>query len=70
MNCHLLRALLGYGEKADIQAGCGGKTDGVSKVDRKYSSGQGREGREGRGGRAIKQRDKNELERKRGERVE
>lgn len=32
---------MGYGEQADIQAGCGGKTDGVSKVDRKYSSGEG-----------------------------
>ncbi len=43
---------MGYGEQADIQAGCGGKTDGVSKVDRKYSSGEEREGgREGgRGG--------------------
>lgn len=44
MSCRLLRALTGYGEKADIEAGCGGKTDGVSKVDRKYSSGRRRVG--------------------------
>lgn len=40
---------MGYGEQADIQAGCGGKTDGVSKVDRKYSSGEGRGEGRGRG---------------------
>lgn len=62
-----------YEKQADIQAGCRGKTDGVSKVDRKYSSGLGdrRDGvEEKRGGgvRAIKQRNKNELEKKRGKR--
>lgn len=62
---------MGYGEQADIQAGCGGKTDGVSKVDRKYSSGEGRGGEGKREAvRAIKQRDKNELEKKRGKRVD
>lgn len=65
-----------YEEQADIQAGCWEKTDGVSKVDRKYSSGLGdrrdgveeRRGDGGGGVRAIKQGNKNELEKKRGKR--
>lgn len=44
VNCHLFRAFMGYGEQAHIQASCRGKSDGISKVDKKYSSGYRKKG--------------------------
>lgn len=35
---------MGYGEQAHIQASCRGKSDGISKVDKKYSSGYRKKG--------------------------